>query len=219
MAAASGVKGKLNRKKRKRRTQQQQRHSRSGSKTSLKEIVAAENANIERSSSSESGEQGEQQQQQSPTKAHQQQQQQRRTEDDDDDNEGDVEDDNDFAASTPLRLNLTNVRPADASAAMTPSLVTPARSEGAASEHSFLLSRVDDSVIDVIESGGAAKSAKDEEAEANDPANTICPGSYFSEPEMTPITSPIGSRPGTPNVLSDSECYTKQEGTTEKVTI
>ena len=55
------------------------------------------------------------------------------------------------------------------------------------------------------------KDAAEEKPAANEPPQTASDANYYSEPEMTPMTSPLGSRPGTP-VLSDTEYETKQRG-------
>ncbi len=195
-------KTKFNRKKRKRR-QQYQRHSRGGSKSSLKDLTGGcEDSN---SSSSNSGEAHESRattgvaaSAATPAATF--------TLGDDGENDGDLDDDdnestpmNSLVSSTPLTK--TNTR-SDQEVMMTQSQTSVKSSESG--EQSFLLSRLgDDPIEQILET--QEKLEEKQQMLKKPPLN-----SYYSEPEMTPVTSPLGSRPGSP-VLSDTEFETKRQ--------
>ncbi len=216
--AAAGHKGKLNRKKRKRR--QNLRHSRNSSRSSLKEIAGGAPAQEERDSSesSSAADGGGVNRKTSVTAS---------TDglEDGDENDGDDEETDTTAAaaavvaSTPLvkggaaaesklalRLELDDQKGGNNNNAVPSSSFLSHKSD----EQSLLLSRLGgEATIDsILDSQAKQEQAASAAAAASGPG----PGrvDYFSEPEMSPVASPLGSRPGTPNILSDSEYETKQ---------
>ena len=192
----NNAKGKLNRKKRKRR--QLHRHSRSGSKTSLKEMVAADQEH-----SSESGDG-------SNAKPLEKTASEEVFDLEDNDNDGDLdEDDND----TPIN-SVASSTPRDHANVPNPSTAADVQDHSSPSHHfatqksdgnesSFLQSRLGDEAIESI-LDSQEKMIREEDLATNISGRKT---DYFSEPEMT---SPNGSRPATP-VLSDTEYETKRQ--------
>ncbi len=223
-----GHKGKLNRKKRKRR--QNMRHSRNSSRTSLKEITGSgqqqqeqDRESSESSSADSSGGAGTTCKTSMTASADNL---------DVEDNDGDDETDtpvNSFLSSTStplvkieggkslphLQLDQNQNSTAAPPRAMS---ATQSFTSQKSDENSFLLSRLGrESINNILDSQELKKESRGDDEAGRGQDDPVMVGSapgrmdYYSEPEMSPITSPIGSRPATP-ILSDSEYETKQRG-------
>ncbi len=224
--SVQGHKGKLNRKKRKRR--QNMRHSRNSSRTSLKEITGSgqhqQQGQDRDSSESTDGSTGATRKLSVTASADNV---------DTEDNDGDDETDAPVksllsSTSTPfvktesrkslphLQLDQNQNSP---SLALTAMSATQSFASQKSDEHSFLLSRLGgESINNILDSQELKKESGRQNEAGRGEDNPVVVGSapsrmdYYSEPEMSPIMSPIGSRPATP-ILSDSEYETKQHGT------
>ena len=170
-------KAKMSKNKRTRKARFQ-RHSRGGSKTSLKEVMAAA-ADVSTESSNQSRE--EQQQQQVPINENAM-------------DVGQVVDDEVTEVAKEVKedtiFNLEDETTTTVSA-----------------ENNLLLSRLPRQMI-VEQNDSEAASTTDILKEVRSMPNSLERMQYFSEPEITPGTSPMGSRPSTP-VMSDTEFETQ----------
>lgn len=182
---------------------------RHGSKTSLKDIVDPEEQ------SSESGD-GNSNNTSKPANSN-------KTEDssskfsEDLDNDGDLDDDENETPLNSLPPSSTPMAKQPQSKLPPPQQLLPGGNvanaqtpKSEASEQSFLLSRLGDETMDsLLEKQESSSSTPGEEKKKKaSSSSNLRLNDYYSEPEMSPVTSPLGSRPGTPNILSDTEYET-----------